>query len=250
MGFLERLLERIPEEGVPVRRVVMGPFWTLVEAESGIGLAAPQLADAPTHGQHGQQMPGAGHLTALTARELAENVLEPPSPARSIGLAALNALLPPPAGDVSDRNASEWLRGCGKDHRIGIVGWFPFIPELREEGFDLDVFEKASATGFAITRGRARRLKSCDILCVTAATLANGTLDGILDAARPDARKILVGPSAPLCRDVLDMGWDAVCGARVEQAEPVIRIIQEGGCFRQIRHSTPPSAVRLLTLQR
>ena len=250
MGFFERLLERIPEDGVPVRRVVMGPFWTLVEAESGIGLAATQLADTPTHGQHGQQMPGAGHLTSLTARELAENVLEPPSPARSIGLAALNALLPPPGGECTDRNASELLQACGRDEHIGIVGWFPFIPALRAEGFNLDIFEKDPASGFAVTPSRAARLAACDLLCITAATLVNGTLDAILDSIRPDARKILVGPSAPLSCALLAMGWDAVCGARVEQADPVIRIIQEGGCFRQIRHSTPPGAVRLLTLQR
>ena len=249
MAFLEKLLEWIPENGVPVRRVVMGPFWTLVETGSGIGLAATQLASGPTHGQHGQQMPGAGHLTALSARELAENVLEPPSPARSVGLAALNALLPPPAG-ATDQNASTWIQARGKGKRIGIVGWFPFIPALREGGFDLDVFEKDPATRYAVTPERAHRLQSCDLLCITAATLANGTLDAILEAVRPDARKILVGPSAPLCNDLPEMGWDAVCGARVEEADPVIRIIQEGGCFRQIRHATPLGTVRLVTLER
>ena len=250
MTFLETLLSQIPETGIPVRRIVMGPFWTLVETPVGTGLASTQFADAPTHGRHSQNMPGAGHLTSLTARTLAENVLEPPSPARSIGLASLNALLPPPEGKCSDQNASEWIQFRGKGKRIGIVGWFPFIPALQSSGFELDIFEKDPSTGFAVTPSRALRLQSCDLLCITAATLANGTLDAILDAVRPDARKILVGPSAPLCRNLLDMGWDAVCGARIEQADPVIRIIQEGGCFRQIRHDSPPSAVRLLTLQR
>lgn len=252
MAFLEFLLATIPEDGVAVRRVVMGPFWTLVETDAGTGLAATQLGDGPTHGRHAQHMPGAGHLTSLSARTLAENVLEPPSPARSVGLAALNALLPPPAEDdvTVDANASEWLRANARGRRIGIVGWFPFVDDLREEGHDIEVFEKDPATGYAVTDERASRLQSRDLLCITAATLANGTLDAILEAVRPDARKILVGPSAPLCREVLDMGWDAVCGARVEQAEPVIRVIREGGCFRQIRHSTPPGTVRLLTLQR
>ena len=35
MRFLENLLSRIPETGVPVHRVVMGPFWTLVETAAG-----------------------------------------------------------------------------------------------------------------------------------------------------------------------------------------------------------------------
>lgn len=253
MTFLETLLATIPEDGIAVRRVLIGPFWTLVETDAGTGLAATQIGDGPTHGRHSQHMPGAGHLTSLSARTLAENVLEAPSPARSVGLAALNALLLPPpdeGGLTEDANASEWIRANARGRRIGIVGWFPFVDGLRAEGHDIEVFEKDPATGYAVTDERARRLQSCDLLCITAATLANGTLDAVLEAVRPDARKILVGPSAPLCREVLDMGWDAVCGARVEQAAPVIRIIREGGCFRQIRHSTPPGTVRLLTLQR
>lgn len=251
MTFLETLLSRIPEDGVPVRRVVMGPFWTLVETAAGIGLAATQLGDGPTHGRHSQHMPGAGHLTALTARTLAENVLESPSPARSVGLAALNALLPPPLEDdvLGDANASEWLRANARGRRIGIVGWFPFIDTLCAEGHDIEVFEKDPATGYAVTDARARRLASCDLLCITAATLLNDTLDSIL-AAAPDAAKILVGPSSPLCTATLDLGFEAVCGARVMESAPLIPYIQQGACFHQLRHSAPPFALRLLTLSR
>ena len=252
MTFLESLLGTIPEDGVSVRRVVMGPFWTLVETDAGTGLAATQLGDGPTHGRHSQHMPGAGHLTALSARTLAENVLEPPSPARSVGLAAVNALLPPPEGDCvqDDANASEWLRGNARGSRIGIVGWFPFVDSLRAEGHDVEVFEKDPVTGYAVTSDRARRLASCDLLCITAATLLNDTLDGILSASSPDAAKILVGPSSPLCTSALDLGFAAVCGVRVLDPAPLVPFIQQGACFRQLRHSAPPTALRLLTLSR
>ena len=251
MTFLESLLAQVPEDGIPVRRVVMGPFWTLVETATGTGLAATQLGAGPTHGRHSQHMPGAGHLTALSARTLAENVLEPPSPARSVGLAALNALLPPPAEGavLGDANASEWLRANARGRRIGIVGWFPFIDSLRAEGHDIEVFEKDPATGYAVTPDRACRLASCDLLCITAATLLNDTLDGIL-AAAPSSEKILVGPSSPLCTATLDLGFSAVCGARAADPAPLIPYIQQGACFRQLRHSAPASAIRLLTLSR
>lgn len=250
LSFFQQLLQTVPETGIPVLRVVMGPFWTLVETPAGIGLAATQLATGPTHGQHGQQMPGAGHLAAFTARELAENVLEAPSPARSIGLAALNALLPPPTGQISNQNASDWLKTHAKTAKIGMVGWFPFIPDLQQAGFAIEIFENDPKTGFSITADRNKRLQTCDILCVTATTLLNDTIDDLLAAANPDAKKILVGPSTPLSPALLDTGWAALCGARVEQADPVIRVIQEGGCFRQIRREAPPSALRLLTLSR
>jgi hypothetical protein len=83
------------------------------------------------------------------------------------------------------------------------------------------------------------------VLCLTAATLLNGTLAGLLAAARPDAWKMLVGPSAPLCLETLALGFDAVCGARVVDVPAVVRVLQEGGCFRQIRQT---GGVRLLTL--
>ncbi len=251
MTFLETLLSRIPEDGIPVRRVVMGPFWTLVETPVGTGLASTQFADAPTHGRHSQNMPGAGHLTSLSARTLAGNVLEPPSPARSVGLAALNALLPRPARGpgLTPSNASDWLRSHAQGPRIGIVGWFPFIHALQADGYRLDIFEKSPTTGFALTPARARRLAACDILCITAATLLNDTLDSIL-AAAPSSRKILVGPSAPLTPDALTLGFDAVCGCLVRRPAPLIPLIQQGACFRQLRREAPPAALRLLTLSR
>lgn len=252
MSFLESLLSLVPEEGIPVRNVVMGPFWTLVETAAGTGLASTQFAEGPTHGRHSQHMPGAGHLTALTARTLAENTREPPSPARSVGLAALNALLPPPGPDsnLSEANASEWLRARGRGKRIAVVGWFPFIDSLLADGYNLDIFEKDPATGYALTPDRVRRLATCDLLCITAATLLNDTLDPILAAVPHGAQKILVGPSSPLTQATLSIGFDAVCGAEVSDSAPLIPLIQQGACFRQLRHQTPPNALRLLTLSR
>ena len=93
---------------------------------------------------------------------------------------------------------------------------------------------------------RAARLAACDGLCVTASALVNRTLGGLLAAARPDAWKLLVGPSAPLCREALDLGFAAVCGARVADVSAVVRVIQEGGCFQQIRRT---GGVRLLNLE-
>ena len=60
------------------------------------------------------------------------------------------------------------------------------------------------------------------------------------------AWKLLVGPSAPLCREALDLGFAAVCGARVTDVPAVVRVLQEGGCFQQIRRT---GGVRLLNLE-
>lgn len=246
MDFLERLLERLPRGAAPVRRVWIGPYWTAVQAGAGTGLATTWLDAGPTHGEHAQRMPGAGSLAGRDAAELARGVLDGYPLARSVGLAALNALLPEPAGTLTERNAGELAAERGAGRTVGVVGWFPFIPQLRTAAARVEVFEKDPQTGYALTPERAARLADCDVLCITAMALLNGTLDGLLRAARPDAWKMLVGPSAPLCRAALELGFGAVCGARVTDADAVARVIQEGGCFQQIRRT---GAVRLLNLE-
>lgn len=246
MGFLEHLLERLPGDGATVRGVWIGPYWTAVQTDAGTGLATTLLDPGPTHGEHAQHLPGAGHLAQLSARELAEGVLAEFPLARSVGLAALNAQLPEPGGKVTARNAGELAAERGAGKVVGVTGWFPFIPQLKQVAARVEIFEKDPATGYALTPERTARLAACDVLCITASALLNSTLDGLLGAARPGAWKMLVGPSAPLCRETLELGFDAVCGARVDDPAAVVRVIQEGGCFQQIRRT---GAVRLLTLE-
>ena len=245
MDFLEQLLGALPRTSAIVRGAWIGPYWTAVQTDAGTGLATTLLEAGPTHGEHAQCMPGAGTLAGRDARDLAAGVASDFPLERSVGLAALNALLPEPHG-VSERNAGDLAAEKGAGKTVGVVGWFPFIPRLRGIAARVEVFEKDPEAGFALTGERAERLAQCDGLCVTASALLNRTLDEILRAARPDAWKMLVGPSAPLCRGALDLGFDAVCGARVVDAGAVVRVIQEGGCFQQIRQA---GGVRLLNLE-
>ena len=246
MDFLEQLLARLPAASVPVRGVWIGPFWTVVQTEAGAGLAATCLANAPTHGPHAQHLPNAGSWVGRAARELAAGAASVDPLARSVGLAALNALLPEPTGRISERNAGELAAEKGAGKTVGVVGWFPFIPRLRESAARVETFERDAETGFELTAERRARLAACDGLCITASALVNRTLDDLLAAARPDAWKLLVGPSAPLCRATLELGFAAVCGARVTDLSAVVRIVQEGGCFQQIRRA---GGVRLLNLE-
>ena len=246
MDFLEQLLARLPAEPAPVRGLWIGPFWTAVQTDRGAGLATTCLDAGPTHGEHAQHLAGAGELVGRDARELAAGAASDFPLARSVGLAALNALLPEPSGRVTERNAGDLAAEKGAGKTIGVVGWFPFIPQLRQIAARVEIFEKDPETGFAPTDERAARLAQCDGLCLTASALLNRTLDGILRAARPGAWKLLVGPSAPLCREALALGFSAVCGARVVDAAAVVRVIQEGGCFQQIRRT---GGVRLLNLE-
>jgi uncharacterized protein len=245
MSFLKQLWNCLPRADLPVRGVWIGPYWTAVQTDRGTGLATTLLSEGPTHGERAQRFAGAGRLTQLSAHELAEGVLSDFPLERSVGMAALNAMLPEPEGKVTERNAGELAAEKGAGKTIGVVGWFPFIPQLKTVA-TVEVFEKDPDTGYALTESRRERLARCDGLCITATALLNGTLAGLLEAAPASAWKILVGPSAPLCREALDLGFDAVCGARVSDPAAVVRVIQEGGCFQQIRKT---GGVRLLNLE-
>ena len=246
MDFLEQLRVRLPTASAPVRGLWIGPYWTAVRTDAGTGLATTCLDAGPTHGEHAQRMAGAGEWVGRDARDLAAGVSSDFPLARSVGLAALNALLPEPQGRVTERNAGDLAAEKGAGKTVGVAGWFPFVPALRSIAARVEIFEKDPQTGYALTPERAARLAACDGLCVTASALANRTLDGLLAAARPDAWKLLVGPSAPVCREALDLGFAAVCGARVVDADAVVRVIQEGGCFQQIRRT---GGVRLVNLE-
>lgn len=246
MDFLEQLLARLPEAPAPIRGFWIGPYWTAVQTEFGTGLATTLLEAGPTHGEHAQRMAGAGEWIGRDARELAAGARADFPLARSAGLAALNALLPEPSGRVTERNAGDLAAEKGAGKTVGVVGWFPFIPQLKKIAARVETFEKDPETGFALTAERTSRLARCDGVCITASALLNRTLDGILQALRPDTWRILVGPSAPLCREALGLGFDAVCGARVVDAAAVVRVIQEGGCFQQIRRT---GGVRLINLE-
>ena len=246
MDFAGQLLERLSPAAVPVRHVWIGPYWTAVQTDRGTGLATTCLEAGATHGEHAQHLAAAGTLAGRDARELAAGLCADFPLERSLGLAALNALLPEPAGRITERNAGELAAEQGAGKTVGVVGWFPFIPQLRAVAARVEVFERDPETGYALTPERAGRIAACDVLCITATALVNRTLDGILQAARPGAWKLLVGPSAPLCRAALELGFAAVCGARVVFPALVVPVIQEGGCFQQIRRT---GAVRLLTLE-
>jgi len=246
MNFLEQLWTRLPRTGLPVRGVWIGPYWTAVQTERGTGLSTTLLGDSPTHGEHAQRLAGAGNLSRLNAHELAECVLSDAPLERSVGLAALNALLPEPDGRLTERNAGDLAAEKGAGKTIGVVGWFPFISQLKTVAARVEVFEKDPDTGYALTEERLARLARCDGICITASALLNGTLDGLLQAAPEAAWKILVGPSAPLCQETLALGFDAVCGARVTDVPAVVSVLQEGGCFQQIRKT---GGIRLLNLE-
>lgn len=240
----ERLLADLPDGRVVEVRV--GIHWTaVVVATDGrlrCGLAATQL---PTE-HEGTTVAHAGMLTRQTGRELAGLVHSGSPTEASIGLAAINALLPPRPAAWTNVNASELLAERGAGKRVVVVGHFPFVDALRERVGTLWVLELFPRPGDLPASAAAEVVPQADVLAITATTLLNHTFDSLMALRRPDALSMLLGPSTPLTPLMFDDGLDLLSGAIVEDTAAVLAAVSQGAGFRQIHRA----GARLVTLQR
>jgi uncharacterized protein (DUF4213/DUF364 family) len=212
----------------------LGPFWTVVSTSAGAGMASTLRSGGHMHGS--VPLPSAGSLTGLAPEELvdllrSESVLE-----ASVGLAAANALLGPAAGDLPRDNARNILEERAVGRRTAMIGRFPFAEDLREKCARLMVFERGldRREGDFGEEAMEQLLPEAEVVAVTATTLLNRTLPGVLACVRPDAFLMMLGPSTPLTTELFEFGFDVLCGTVVEDADSVIRAAGEGAVTSQI----------------
>lgn len=244
---LDELLDSVPDGQVCDVRV--GAFWTAVVAEVAgtrcCGLASNLHRGGHVHGP-AVTVGEAGALTERTGRELAALSRAPGLIEASIGLAALNALLPRLEREYVDLNAGELIAEEGRDRRVALVGSFPFVPRLREQVGRLDVLEQRPGEGRLPAGAASEVLPQADVVAITGTSLLNHTFEGLLALCRPDASILVLGPSTPLSPILFEHRVRFLSGAVVEQIDSVLRAVSEGANFRQIR----PRGVRLVTMQR
>ena len=116
----------------------------------------------------------------------------------SVGMAAVNALLPRNYQFTGEANAEQLIFQHGLGKRVALVGHFPFVPHLREQLNHLDVLELDPQPGDLPASKAPDVLPGADMVAITAMTLLNGTLESMLALCSPGAFVILLGPSAPL----------------------------------------------------
>jgi uncharacterized protein (DUF4213/DUF364 family) len=242
MEIVRALLASLPEGPAAVEGVLIGAFLTSVSTTS-TGLAS-SVRDSPCgdDGEHAG-VAGAGALRDLPALELARYALSADTLEASVGLATINSLLKPGEASAPQRSAQDLLaeRGRGKD--LAIVGHFPFADRLRSVARNLWVIERRPWPGDLPEAQAADVLPRCDVVCITGTTLANRTLQGLLQMC-PKAFVVLAGPTAPLTPVLFEFGIQAICGARVVDAQAVNRRVIEGATFRSARGA----GIELVTL--
>jgi hypothetical protein len=213
----------------------------VIDVRIGLGYTAVALASGhagvawtPKSESHScTHFSSAGSLTGRPASVLLNMLCHTQSPlARAVGLATANALLsalPHPqviAGEVIHSLA------LTPDDRVAMVGHFaPVVANIKKSGCRLDIIELLPGHGDMLGPEEGRSvLGECSVAIITATSLINGTLDGLLaDLVSPRAAVIL-GPSTPLCPEVFQGTMIThVAGARVKDVNAVLRVVSEGG---------------------
>jgi len=209
-------------------------FWTAVTSLR-CGLASTMAASIlPSDGHQVEQ---AGQLLPSSAKALAKLSFSSHILEASIGIAAINSMIPIDESLCVDRNAADEILNKGRGKQIAIIGHFPFVKKLQTDAEKVWVFELPGRErpGDIIGDEIETLLPQADVVAITSTTLVNHTLGGILDFAAPQAYKMMLGPSTPLSPVMFDFGFDAISGSIVVDREQTLKCISQGANFRQVR---------------
>ena len=218
-------------------------YWTAVTSFR-CGLASSMATSIPPSEE--RQVISAGTLLPTGAKALAQLSLSSQILEASIGIAAINSMIPIDESSAFDLNAEEEIRCRGEGKRIAVIGHFPFVKALRTKAKELWTFELPgrSRPGDLTGDDIEAFLPQAEVIAVTSTTLINHTLGNILNHMAPDAYKIMLGPSTPLSPVLFDYGFDALSGSIVVDPSQALNCISQGANFRQVK------GVRKVTLRR
>jgi len=159
-----------------------------------------------------------------------------PRPGHSLQSLGLNRIF------AVDANPIRFVIYAGK--RVAMVGRFRFAAELLPRVGELLVLEQDPGPDDLPAEAAPEVLPAADVVAITGMTISNHTLEGLLSLCNPRATVILLGPSTPLSPILFDYGVDVLSGAVVTDIEPVLRLVSQGGNFRQVHRV----GVRLVNL--
>lgn len=234
---------------IMIERAVVGLFFTGVKLSTGqVGACATPIKTIPEAvccPSSVHAMPFPGKMRDRPAASFLDEARQAEGIRRAMGVATMNALAalcwerqPNPDVDLEmDVDAFDAAR-IGPGQLVVVVGAFvPFLRELKRRGQPYLVLEQDPATlkedempFFRSAEQAPAVVPQADVLLVTGTTLLNDTLDAILAAARPDACKVVVGPTVGLVPDAyIRRHCDVLGGIQVTRPDEFLDTLAEGG---------------------
>ena len=156
----------------------------------------------------------------------------------AIGLAAINSVLNTKAVSGEKVNIIDIIN-LNKGDVFGMVGDFPpVMNKIAPMTDDIYVFEfnVKEGSGFYTSEEEQLYLPKCSHVLITASTLINHTLDDVLSYCNNAKEVYLVGPSAPLCPEVLN-GYNVtvIAGSIVKRPDLIMPVISLCGGTRFLK---------------
>jgi uncharacterized protein (DUF4213/DUF364 family) len=216
----------------------------VLDVRIGLGYTAVQLADGSTgvaltfHRDSGggcTVFKGLRPLAGNSASELLALLPSDDPIEAAVGLACANALANRPGGEFLDGDVLDHLDLSPQDH-VGMVGHFgPLVGPVRKRVRLLTVFEQIDEpVGTLRPAAEATRvLPECQVALITATTIINHTVDGLLQASSNCRTVAVLGASTPLLPGAFaGTPVSLISGVVVTDPEAVLRIVSEGGGMR------------------
>ena len=154
-----------------IKRLTIGPYWIVVEAEYGTGLVAnPQAKISADSVNEYQKKFSGSSLYQLALRVKSEDLIE-----RAIGCAAINANTNHYGLKLAQDNGLSLPNH--KDEKIVVVGRFPNLEQKIPTAI---VLERNPGPGDLPEHEAPNVIPNCTQLIITASTWVNGSLPSLL----------------------------------------------------------------------
>jgi uncharacterized protein len=194
-------------------------------------------------------MPDAGRLAGRKASELIPWIESPDVTACAVGLATLNAVITPPASAIESDILD--LLPVSPEDTVGMVGYFgPLVEPIKKRARALHIFERKPDPEYGILPESATKdlLPQCNVVVMSATTILNHTIDGLLDLSKTAREIAVLGPSTPFLPEIFSRyGVTMLSGLRVADSAKVLQIVSEGGGARQFGRAVRKLSLRSVT---
>ena len=188
----------------------------------------------------------AGTLAGRKASDLLSWMKLPDQTACAIGLATANALTGFPQG-AAELDILDALTVASED-AVGMIGYFgPLVDPIRKRACVLHIFEREPIPELGVQPDSAAGdlLPQCQVVIVSATSLLNRTMDGLLDHCKSAREIAVLGPTTPFLPGPFSRrGVTVLSGIHVVDGPRVLRVVSEAGGTRSFG-----KAVRKLILK-
>jgi uncharacterized protein (DUF4213/DUF364 family) len=234
---------------IKVERAVIGIFFTGVCLDTGhAGICATPIKEIPEAvccPSSARAMPNAGYLTERPVVKYLDDALSNMPMKKALGIAVLSAL----SSYCRDKglvngykmrvgvDAIECLDLKDDTYPVLIGAIAPCLRILKGRKKPFTIIEldprtlKSDEIRFYAPPGKTPEIvPKADVLVITGTTLINGTLEGILKLARPDAQVVVLGPTASILPHAFfRRGVNILGGDIITNPEKMLDTLTEGG---------------------